>query len=162
MSLLDVWRGGSSLPTRREDSPFFALQREMNRVFDDFFRGSAFPMTMGFGESAWPSVDVRENDEEVVVSAELPGLTEKDFELSLSPDGDAIMLKGEKKQEKEEKRGNVYRTECSYGSFHRSIPLPARVDGDKVRADFKSGLLTVHLPKRPGETRRKRIEVKVA
>jgi HSP20 family protein len=159
MSLLDI-RRGSSLPSRHEESPFIALQREMNRMFDDFFRGSSPMRAEGFFGGSWPSVDVRENDEEVTVAAELPGLTEKDFEVSLNADADALVLKGEKKQEKEEKKGNIYRSECSFGSFHRSIPLPARVDGDKVRADFKSGLLTVHLPKRPGETRRKRIEVK--
>ncbi|NOX89960.1 MAG: Hsp20/alpha crystallin family protein, partial [Calditrichaeota bacterium] len=115
-----------------------------------------------FGDSFgsfMPSVDVKEKDDEFVVTAELPGMDAKDVDISISDD--ILTLRGEKKEEKEEKEGNYYRRECSYGSFHRDIPLPAEVETDKVEAEFKRGVLTVHLPKKPESQRKaKKIQVK--
>ena len=142
-----LWRG--SAPARREpEHPFDALQQEMNRLFDGFLRGfDAAPIgamegrLMGFT----PIVDVKEDDKEVVVKAELPGIDEKDIDVVLSEH--ALTIKGEKKEEREDKGKGYYRMERSYGSFHREIPLPAGIDLQKVEAAFKNGLLSVTLPK---------------
>jgi HSP20 family protein len=149
--------GKKLLPVRRreEDDPFTRLHREMNRMFDDFSRGfgltsnfwrSPFDMLEGGTAGAWtPTVDVAETDKEIKVTAELPGMDEKDVNVELS-DG-MLTISGEKKSEREEKAKNVYRRERSYGSFHRSLSLPAEVEKDKVEATFKKGVLTVTLPK---------------
>ena len=147
-------RGREHMPMRRgEHDPFRDFQREMNRLFDDFF--SDFPLATRGREGTpapaafSPRVDVSETDKEVSVSAELPGMDEKDITVEM--DDAAITIRGEKKDEKEEKGKNWYRREQSYGSFHRSIPLPTGVDGAKAKAKFKKGLLTITVPKREGE-----------
>lgn len=130
-------------PTRPEQNPFLALHREMNRVFDDFFRGFDMPRSIFGGATGWPAVDVAETDKEYRVTAELPGLDEKDVELSLHDD--VLTLRGEKKIE----RGgdNSFYSERYHGQFQRSIELDGGIDRDKVTASFKNGLLTVVLPK---------------
>lgn len=135
-----------SLPIKREERDLFSLFREeMNRLFDNFFRGFEIePFETGFGTFR-PSVNVVEDEKEIKVSAELPGVDEKDIEVSLSKD--SLTIKGEKKEEKEDKGKNYYRMERSYGSFSRTIPLPVEIDADKVKAQFKKGVLTVTLPK---------------
>lgn len=141
----------SNVPTRRagEDDPFRSLQTEINRVFENFWRGLPAP-TGGFGagwpfEAATPRVDVSETDKEIEITAELPGLSENDVEISLTED--VLTLKGEKKSEREEKDKNYYVSERSFGSFRRSIPLPSGVDQDKVKATFKNGVLRITVPK---------------
>lgn len=151
------------LPVRKADyeNPFYALQREMNRMFDNFFRDfNLAPFDAGFG-TGFPVVDIRENDREVIVTAELPGVDEKDLDISVSDQ--YLTLRGEKREEREERNGNYYRMERSYGSFHRDISLPCEVETDKVEAVFKRGVLTITLPKKE-EARRhaKRIEIKSA
>ena len=143
-----LWNRGS-MPSRHEEShPFFPLQREMNRIFDDFFQG--WDVAPFAGPSArlaafHPSIDVKESDKEISVKAELPGLEEKDVEVLL--DNETLTIKGEKKEEKEDKGKGYYHVECSYGSFHRVIPLPAGIDKKKVQAQFKNGVLNITLPK---------------
>jgi HSP20 family protein len=159
MSIKDLvtrkW-GQKSLPVKREEGdPFASLQREMNRVFENFSQGlfdlSPFS-TETMEKPNWgrfsPHIDVADNDKEVRVSAELPGMDEKDVHVSFS--GHALTITGEKKMEHEEKGKDFYRTERSYGSFHRSISLPQDVDGSKVDATFKKGVLTVIVPKKSG------------
>ena len=92
-----------------------------------------------------PSVEVADDGDEIQVTAELPGMSEGDFELTL--DRNMLTIKGEKKQEHEETKRNYYFSECSYGQFQRNIPLPDDVDGSKVKAQFKKGVLKVSLPK---------------
>jgi HSP20 family protein len=135
-----------SLPVRREEYGSFSLFRqEMNRLFDNFFRGfDIAPFEKRFGAFS-PRVDVKESDKEIKVSAELPGMEDKDIEVSLSKD--TLTIKGEKKEEKEDKGKDYYHMERSYGSFSRVVPLPNEVDTDKAQAQFKKGLLTVTLPK---------------
>lgn len=135
-----------SVPVKREEfNPFALLRQEMNTLFDNFSRGFEMePFTGRFGAFS-PSVDVRENDKEIKVSAELPGMDDKDIDVSLTKD--ALTIKGEKKEEKEDKGKDYYRIERSYGSFSRTIPLPTEIDIDKVKAEFKKGVLTVILPK---------------
>src|SRR5512136_428381 len=119
--LLPTVRRRSDSPLRRaEEHPFFSLQREMNRLFDDIFQGFDLPSVGGksFGTFS-PSVDVREDEKEVIVKAELPGIDEKDIEVSLTDDG--LTIKGEKKDEKEEKGKGYWHRETSYGAFHRVI-----------------------------------------
>ena len=147
----------------RGDNPFESFQREMNRLFDDFFRGiGTSPARFGRGEGffgaamAAPRVDVSETDREYEVTAELPGLEEKDVEVLL--DQNLLTLKGEKRAEREEKDKNYYLAERSFGSFRRTIPLPVEIEQDKVEANFKNGVLTIRLPK-AGPAQAKRIQV---
>ena len=135
-----------SVPARREEyHPFSLLRQEMNTLFDNFFRGFELEPFKGRFGAFSPSIDVKESDKDISVTAELPGLDDKDIHVSLS--GDSLTIKGEKKEEKEEKGKDYYRMERSFGSFSRTIPLPAEIDVDKVKAEFKKGLLTVTLPK---------------
>ena len=124
-----------------------AWQEEMNRLFDDFFRGfDASP----FGEENFrkfsPAVDIRENEKEVAIHVELPGMDEKDVEVLLTED--TLTIKGEKKEEKENKGKDHYHLERVFGSFQRVIPLPLGVDSQKTEAKFKKGVLRIKLPKR--------------
>ncbi len=136
----------SSVPVRREEyHPFSLLRQEMNTLFDNFFRGFEIePFTARFGAFS-PSIDVKESDKDISITAELPGIDDKDIDVSLTRD--SLTIKGEKKEEKEEKGKDYYRMERSFGSFSRTIPLPSEIDTDKVKAEFKKGLLTVTLPK---------------
>ena len=141
--------------------PFLTFQQSMNRLFDEFFAGTGLE-PFGFSQEAWdafsPRLDVTETDKEVTVSVELPGLEEKDVDVRLSQN--VLTISGQKSREKEEKGHNFLRTERSYGSFKRSIPLPSPVDAGKVDAVFHKGVLTVTLPKVVKEESRKRIAVK--
>lgn len=139
--------GKKKIEVRREDeNPFAMMQREMNRMFD------TFTQTWGFGAfpqvstgTFMPRLDVIENEKAFTVTAELPGMNENEIDLSLS--GDTLTIRGEKKEEQENKGKNYYYSERSYGSFMRSIPLPRQIDSNKVSANFKKGLLTITLPK---------------
>lgn len=129
---------------RRGDvfSELSRMQEEMNRYFDDFFG----EQRRGLSEGAWlPAVDVSETDSEMVVRAELPGMTQDDIEVNLQDN--VLTLKGEKKQEKKEEKENYHRVERSYGSFSRSFTLPAGVNQDEVKATFKDGVLEIAMPK---------------
>lgn len=148
------------------DDPTFDLTRGMSdmvnqlfRRFEDDIGGSLLRSEFGF--AGLPSVDVSETDSEVTVSADLPGLEEKDIQVTL--DGDVLTLKGERKHEHEEKKKNYHRIEKSYGTFHRSIALPEGIDRDNVKATFKKGVLNVTIGKLPGATSsRRRIAVESA
>ena len=145
--------------SRREESPFLTLHREMNRLFDDMWRNfdGGLPLsgrTGGWSQS-WPSVEVSETDKEIAVTAELAGLTEKDIDVSL--DNGTLILKGEKRAENEDKDRQF--SERYYGRFERRIPLPADVEEDKVSASFKNGVLSIVLPKLPGQSRTKHIAI---
>lgn len=131
-----------------DDHPFYSLQKEMNNLFDDFFQG--FDITSrGFSASGLgnfsPSVDVRETEKEFIIKAELPGVDEKDVEVTVTDD--AVTIKGEKKEEKEDKGKNYYYMERSYGSFNRVIPLAAETESGKAEASFKNGILNIKIPK---------------
>ncbi|MDA8052511.1 MAG: Hsp20/alpha crystallin family protein [Rhodospirillales bacterium] len=151
--------------------PFRALRNEMDRIFDRFTTGFGFP---SFGrvfdmapawQSDWllgdglPAVDLTESDQAYKVAAELPGMTEKDVEVSVTDD--ILVIKGEKREDREEKTENRHVSERAYGSFRRSFSLPAGIDYDKMAASFANGVLTVTLPKAPEAQRKeKKIEVK--
>ncbi|MCE5267602.1 MAG: Hsp20/alpha crystallin family protein [Planctomycetaceae bacterium] len=143
-----------------ELSPMVALRNEVDRLFDSFVRepfGSLEWPSWGGGQWS-PAVDVTENDKEVTVCAELPGIEPKDIEVSVV--GNQLILSGEKKESTETKSKGVYQSETRYGSFRRTIPLPDGVDTEKVDARYTNGVLTLRLPKTP-QAASKRIEVKV-
>ena len=128
--------------------PFFALQQEMNRLFDNFTNvPSAFGNFSGnFGNaSISPRIDVSETDKQVEIEAELPGLSEKDIDVTVS--GDILTLRGEKHGVTEEKKRNYYISERSYGSFFRSIALPFDAEPEDITAQFDKGVLRVIVKK---------------
>lgn len=128
----------------RGDHPLLSLHREVNRLFDDVFRGFGVPSLAGFDRSlSWPNVELGETDKEVRITAELPGLNEKDVDISLEEG--VLTLRGEKKSEVEDKDRGY--TERSYGRFERRIGLPPGIEQDKASATFTNGVLTVTLPK---------------
>jgi HSP20 family protein len=116
----------------------------MDRVFEDFFGSRRWGLIPWEGE--WtPAMDVAETEGEVVVKAEVPGIDPKEIDISLS--GDVLTVKGEKKSEREEKKENYHLVERSYGSFLRSVTLPAAVNADKIEAHYEKGVLTITCPK---------------
>ncbi len=150
------------LARREEVHPYRDFQREMNRLFDEFF--GEFPLMAREGETGWlpgafvPRVDVSETDTEIKATAELPGMDEKDISVEL--EDNFLTLRGEKKTEQEEKEKNWFHREQSYGSFHRVIALPAGVDASKATAKFRKGVLTVVAPKREEEkSKRKTVPI---
>ncbi len=131
------------------DHPFYSLQREMNSLFDNFFRGFEMaPRGLAAGDAGFfsPSIDVKENEKEFIIKAELPGVDEKDIDVTVT--GDSVTIKGEKKEEKEDKDKNYYYMERSYGSFCRVIPLEAEIESGKAEAKFKNGILDIKIPKK--------------
>jgi HSP20 family protein len=156
----------SLMPFGRRDlttgeDPFTAMRREMDRLFDDMTRSMSLARpAFGMGAMA-PRVDVKETDKAIEVHAELPGVADKDVEVQLA-DG-LLTIRGEKRQDREEKEKSYYLMERSYGSFMRQIPLPVEVEEDKVEAKFDKGVLTVVLPKSArAEAKTKKIEIKPA
>jgi len=146
--------------------PLVGLHKEVDRLFDEFMSGTR-PWRSGLrfwdeGELV-PKVDVSETDKEVQVKADLPGIDEKDIEVTLS-DG-VLTIKGERKEEKEEKdeKKSYHRVERSYGLYSRSIALPSEVEEDKVKAEFAKGVLTIKMPKSAkAKSKVKKISVKGA
>jgi HSP20 family protein len=144
----------------RYRDPFSEMRDEMDRVFDSFLgrsffgrpqslaRGAAQGSAMGF------DIDVRENDKELVFEAELPGLEDKDIQLSVR-DG-VLSVKGEKKSERDEKKDTYHLVERSYGSFERSFGLPDNADEENIKADFRNGVLHIVVPKRPEAAKREK------
>jgi HSP20 family protein len=162
----------SPAPTGTPDA-WRAMRAEMDRLFDRFSTGWGVPSlrrmfdvepALTYGSSfavPSPAVDISEDDAGYKVTAELPGMTEKEIEIAVS-DG-MLTVKGEKRQEKEQKDKNLYLSERSYGSFQRSFAVPDNVDRDKIAADFGKGVLTITMPKTAKAVeQQKKIEVKAA
>ncbi|MEZ0170811.1 Hsp20/alpha crystallin family protein [Microvirga sp. TS319] len=141
--------------------PFLSLHREMNRLFDDVLRGNNLPAATGgqgdVGSFVNASMNVSETDKEIRVTAELPGVAEKDIDVSL--DDDVLTIRGEKKFERKNDKENFHFVERSYGTFQRSVRLPYRVDPEQVQASFENGVLTVTVPKTERQERSRRIQV---
>lgn len=139
-------------------SDLTGFQREMNRLFDNFFR-SGMSEDTSTTMSVWtPAVDIAEFDNEYRVKVELPGVNKNDVRITL--ESNILTIKGEKKQEKESKGQETHRIERVYGAFQRSFTLPTTVQADRIDAVFNDGVLTVTLPKAE-EAKPKQIEVKV-
>jgi HSP20 family protein len=138
--------------------PFRELARLERDMEDMFGRLPAWPW--GEREQGWaPAIDMLDRKDEIVLRADLPGLQEKDIEVTVQ--GGAITIRGERREESEERKEDYYCCERSHGVFARTLPLPTGVDADRVKATFKSGVLEVHLPK-ASEAKGKKIEIKVA
>jgi HSP20 family protein len=165
LKALVPWRNNKQIqaPAARGDffDPFVTFRREMDRMFDDFFGGGGLRPAQSGWQALTPAVDVDENDKEVVISAELPGVTEKDVEVSLA--GDILTIKGEKRSQHKEQNGDSTYMERSFGSFSRSVRLPFEAGEEQVDAKFSNGVLTVRAPK-PAQLQRavRRIDVKAA
>jgi HSP20 family protein len=150
----------SGMPAPRGD-PLLDLHREMDRLFDSFFGGLGTPSAgSGGGLMAMPRLDVRESEQELCISAELPGV--KPQEVDLRVEGDMLTISGEKKSEVDQNRENFHVAERSYGRFRRSVQLPFAPDPEQVRAEFQHGVLTVHVPRQGQQERSRRIEVRDA
>jgi len=158
MNLKSLIPVGRQRGVARADNPFLSLQQEVDRLFNDFSRG--FP-TLGAGltGSMLPTMDVAETDKEIEITAELPGLEEKDVQINVADD--VLTIRGEKKAEKEEKDKNYRLVERSYGSFERSLELPKGVNLDAIKASIDKGVLKVSVPK-PAPAQVKKVEVKTA
>lgn len=122
------------------------LRDRMNRLFEDLVTSPRFEDTE-IMQSTWsPAVDIYETENELVLTAELPGIDEKDVEIKI--EDNTLSIKGERKFEKETKEENYHRIERAYGSFFRSFSLPHYVDQEKISAEFENGLLKIHMPKK--------------
>ncbi|MFP4638629.1 MAG: Hsp20/alpha crystallin family protein [Spirochaetaceae bacterium] len=138
---------------RNVPTEFDRLRDEINRIFDEDWFGGPGMLDRTFA----PSLDVRDEDDQVEVTAELPGVDRKDIDVSVS--GNVLTIKGEKKDEHEEEKGGYYHRERWSGSFQRSVTLPDAIDADKVNAEMKNGVLHISFPKRE-EVKPKQISVK--
>jgi HSP20 family protein len=152
------WRSRS--PQHEDDwtgHPFEMLHRELNNLFDTYYRGAGRPgrrtvLSAGF--------ELSEADDEVQVKVELPGMDEKDIQVTI--DENLLTIRGERKEQKETKKRNYHVSEMSYGGYSRTIPLPAEVDAGKAQARFKRGVLTLNLPKtEQAKAKRRQIPVSV-
>jgi HSP20 family protein len=131
----------------------------ISRLFENFFTDFPFSGSLMHGNENWmPSVDILEREGNLILRAELPGMTEKEIDLKV--EGNTLTLKGERKMENEDKKSNYHRVESSYGSFTRSFTLPETVDLDKINAEYKNGILTIALPQKP-EVKPREIQVSV-
>jgi HSP20 family protein len=142
LKVLVPWRGGKAqTPATREEyfDPFVTFRREMDRMFDDFFgAGRAVPTNW---QALTPAVGIEETDGELIITAELPGVTEKDIEVTFA--GDMLTIKGEKKSESEHRNGDGYYMERRFGSFARTVRLPFDPKDSNTEAKFKDGVLTI-------------------
>ncbi len=163
MNLRSLMPVGRDRKIARDLGLLDSLQREVDRVFDEFTRG--FPsfglpaLGSADGPDLMPRMDVSETEKEFEITAELPGLEEKDVQVNVA-DG-VLTIRGEKKAEKEERDKNYHMVERSYGSFARSLELPKGVDADAIKASIVNGVLKVSVPK-PVPAQVKKIEVKAA
>lgn len=130
-------------PVRESVSPLARIHDEIDRMFQEFTSARFWPRLEGVGRV--PSIDLYEKDGNLIVEAELPGIDRKDVKISYTDS--ALTIQGESRQEKEEKREGYYRSERQYGSFFRTVPLPAPVDFSRAKAEFENGLLRVTLPR---------------
>jgi HSP20 family protein len=165
MAKTEVTKGSDTSVSRPRDF-FSAMRDEMDRVFDQFERGfprwpSAWRRGGGEGAMMSPELDVRENGDAITIEAELPGVDEKDISVTVA--NGLLTIKGEKRQEKEERNENYYLAERSYGTFQRSLRLPESIDDSKVEAKFDKGVLKITAAKKPEAVKaERRIEVKKA
>jgi HSP20 family protein len=143
-----IMKFGTLMPLLGRRDPFATLQQEIDRLFESFPRGMPeLASTAWKTETFAPRIEVADEKDGLKVTAELPGIDEKDIECTL--DEGVLTIRGEKNVEKkeEDKAKGYYLAERAYGSFYRSIPLPYQVDRDKVEAGFDKGVLTIRLPK---------------
>ncbi|HXK58811.1 MAG TPA: Hsp20/alpha crystallin family protein [Acidobacteriota bacterium] len=157
------------LPFRWRGGPFALMNRfaeEMDRLFEDFgfgHRRRSWPMPRGFGEfrGMWsPDIEVFEREGKFVICADLPGLRREDVNVEITDN--EVIIQGERRHEHEEEKGGYYRSERSYGTFYRSIPLPEDVKADEAQASFRDGVLEITMPAPERTARRRRLEIQEA
>jgi HSP20 family protein len=141
------------VPRRRRD-PFLA-DFDFGRLFEDFFR---MPFKLGLATEAVPAVDIYEKDNKVIARIEIPGADPQDIKLTV--DGNLLTIRGEKKEAREIKKENYYRAESAWGTFERTVELPADVKAEEAKATYKNGVLTAELP-RAETQRRKEVKIQV-
>ncbi len=165
----DLARRETGAPAYRENSPFSLMSRfsdEMGRLFEDFGFGRRFWSDWGrefsgLERSMWsPQVELFERDQKLILRADLPGLNKDEVDVEVTDD--AIVLRGERQQEREENEEGYYRSERSYGSFYRQIPLPAGVNTEEAVANFRNGVLEIEMPAPARQQRSRRIEISEA
>lgn len=159
MALPDIFRSSRALRHRGGEG-FMRPFDEMRRMMEDFWM-APFEEMGRWSQTFTPRVDVKEEDNHVVISAELPGIDQKDIDVTVTRD--SVRIAGEKKHEEEKEERGYYRRETSYGSFERVIDLPSEVDENKADAQFSKGVLTIRLPKsEQARAKQKKIEIKSA
>jgi HSP20 family protein len=144
-----------------ENDPFLAMRREMNRLFDDVFDGFGLPSAFGpvlRQMPAAPKIDVSETDNEIQITAEMPGIDQNDVEVLL--EDDRLIIRGEKKEEREDKDRNYHVRERVQGAFSRTLPLPFAPDPNQVKAEFRNGVMTITIPK-PQEVKQQQHRIEV-
>jgi len=152
-------------PVREELRPSGLLEREMDRMFGDFFTDWALPWrydpAVGSDSGFVPSINLKETDTAYQLTAEVPGIDREHLDVNLK-DG-VVTISGERRDERTEEKGSYHRRETCFGSFCRTIALPGDVDGEKVAAQLKDGVLTLELPKvARAENKGKKIDVRSA
>ncbi|MER3546190.1 MAG: hypothetical protein C4338_00790 [Rhodanobacteraceae bacterium] len=140
-------RNRNALVRTGNRDPFFALQREVNRLFDDMWNGFDLPMMRSGGllDSGWPHIDLIEKDKDFVLTVEVPGMDEKDIDVQFADQ--CVILRGERREERSENQADYHYNERYYGRFERRIPLSVDIQPDKAKAVLRNGVLTVTLPK---------------
>lgn len=156
---LSPYRGGE---VTRGSDPFMSLHRDMNRLFDDVFRGFGLPMAGAGadrrGDATFaPDIDVSETAKEFKICADLPGVSEQDVDVSITDD--VLQIRAERRQERKQDEESFHVVERSYGMFQRTLRLPANIDAERVQADFLNGVLTVTIPKVEDHQRSRRIHI---
>lgn len=157
------FREEPGMPARRSSAssdPFFRMRDEMERLLEDTFRTAGMPALGNAEVMLSPSMDIRELPDRYEVTAEVPGVTQNDLQLTV--ENDMLMISGEKRSEYEDKddEGNLRRTERSYGRFQRVLALPMDAKGDEVKASFRNGILTINVPRDENQsTRGRKIEI---
>ena len=160
---LSPFRAGGIAERGLGEDPFLSLHREMNRLFDNVFRGAGLPaggggqVQGGTGQFVTAPMNVSETEREIRITAELPGVTEQDIDISLNDD--VLTIRGEKKFEEQGEKENFHFVERSYGTFQRSLRLPYPINPDQVQASFENGVLTIALPKAAQQERSRKIQV---
>jgi HSP20 family protein len=152
------FRSGSTLLGTGD--PFLSLHRDVNRLFEDVFRGapgSGGHQQGGSGTIVNTRLNVSETQTEIRIRAELPGVTQDDVEVTL--DDDVLTIRGEKRFEQKDEKENFHFVECSYGTFQRALRLPYPIDPEQVQATFEHGVLTITLPKTGRQERSRKIQV---
>jgi HSP20 family protein len=139
---------------------FMTVQDEMNRMFDRFFSREPWEGDESMSTAEWsPTVDISENKDEYFVSAELPGMKKEDVQITYA--NNVLRIEGERRKEEEKQDTNYHRVERLYGKFCRTFQVPTQIQADKIAADFKNGILTVHLPKAE-EAKPKEVQIKIS
>jgi HSP20 family protein len=153
------WQRGNADLQGFQDSPFYSLREEMNKMFEDFFKDFDSNLPQSYSSAKFsPSINIAEDKNKIEITAELPGMDEKDVELSLAEN--KLTISGEKKEEVKKEKDSYYHLERKTGYFRRVIQLPVEINPDQAEAQFSKGVLKVILPKSEQTEKVKKIQIK--